>query len=101
MSFGIDWDGPAPSVEWGSLQESNTQGITIPELLVPFPEDLNLLLSHLINPMRESSNHGIDINFYEQALEVSLNFPWDCKTTSNDNLHISKNTCFAKLKTVL
>lgn len=97
MSFGIDWDGPAPSVE--CLQESNTQGITIPELLVPFPEDLNLLLSHLINPLRESSNHGIDI--YEQALEVSLNFPWDGKTTSNDNLHISKNTCFAKLKTVL
>ncbi|XP_067050641.1 uncharacterized protein [Acropora muricata] len=60
MSFGIDWDGPAPSVE--CLQESNTQGITIPELLVPFPEDLNLLLSHLINPLRESSNHDFTLS---------------------------------------
>ncbi|XP_068670218.1 uncharacterized protein [Montipora foliosa] len=72
MSFGIDWDGPAPSVEWGSLQESNTEGITIPELIVPFPEDLNLLLNRLIDPLKESSNHGIDL--FEQALELSLNF---------------------------
>ena len=72
MSFGIDWDGTAPPVEWGSLQESNTQGINVPELNVPFPEDLNLLLSRLIDPLKESSNHGIDL--YEQALEVSLNF---------------------------
>ena len=72
MSFGIDWGGPAPSMEWGSLQESNTQGIIVPELFVPFPEDFNLLLSRLINPLKESSNHGIDL--YEQALEVSSNF---------------------------
>ena len=72
MSFGIDWDGPAPSVEWGGVQDSNIQGITVPELNVPFPEDLNLLLSRLIDPLKESSNHGIDL--YEQALEVVLNF---------------------------
>lgn len=72
MLFGIDWDGPAPSMEWGSLQESNTQGIIVPELIVPLPEDFNLLSSRLIDPLKESSNHGIDL--YEQALEVSLNF---------------------------
>jgi len=69
MSFGIDWDGPAPSMEWGSLPESDTQGVTVPEVIV-FAENLNLVLSRLIDPLGESSNHGIDL--YEQALEVSL-----------------------------
>ena len=61
-----------PQWNGGSLQESNTEGITIPELIVPFPEDLNLLLNRLIDPLKESSNHGIDL--FEQALELSLNF---------------------------
>lgn len=40
MSFGIDWVGPAPSVEWGSLHESDAQRITVPKVIV-FPENLN------------------------------------------------------------
>ena len=72
MSFGIGWNGPAPSLEWGSLLESDRGEISVPEVTVPSPHNLNMVVSHLIDPLRESPNHGIDL--YERALEVSLSF---------------------------
>lgn len=69
-SFGIDWDGPSPSPEWGSLPECEGQGIIIPEVTIPFAdESISLRLSQLID-LRESTNFGVDL--YEQALEFVL-----------------------------
>ena len=68
-SYGIDWDGPAPSQEWGSLPDSVAEGITVPDILVPFSADTTVEnLSAVIDPLGETVNHGIDL--YQQALAL-------------------------------
>ncbi|CAB4027765.1 PREDICTED: uncharacterized protein LOC107327086 [Paramuricea clavata] len=68
--YGVDWSGPTPSREWGSI-EMESVAVTVPEIVLPLSDDtLGQVLEHLqvINPLGETANFGIDL--YEQAIEV-------------------------------
>jgi hypothetical protein len=66
-TYGIDWDGPVPSQEWGSSSDWEERDIIVPEITMPFTnEHFDEQLSHLTHA-NESSNFGVDV--YEQVLE--------------------------------
>ena len=67
-SYGVDWDGPAPSLEWGSLAHNDVEGIEVPEIMVPFSIDTALTTWNRIEPLGRSTNYGIDL--YEMALSL-------------------------------
>ena len=61
--FGIDWDGPLPSQQWGSLQDN----IIVPETVIP--SQVNIAFQNMqamVDPMGETSSYGIDL--FEKAL---------------------------------
>lgn len=66
--YGIDWDGPCPSHEWGSLPDEETQGITIPPTEVERTQHVLDALRANVNPLGVSTNFGMDL--YERALQV-------------------------------
>ena len=66
--YGIDWEGPCPSCEWGSLPDEETQGINIPPTEVERIQHALDALRANVNPLAVSSNFGVDL--YESALQV-------------------------------
>lgn len=58
--YGIDFDGPLPSARYGG-DTWRDNAVDVPEILCPLSElQLDQLCSH-INPLAESSSHGIDL----------------------------------------
>ena len=56
MKDGIDWDGPVP---WEDVD--NQASVAVPETVRPLTEERYEELTHLIDPLAESFNYGIDI----------------------------------------
>ena len=67
-SYGVDWDRPAPSLEWGSLPDNDMEGIEVPNVVVPFSLDTVLTTLNRIDPLGRSTNYGIDL--YQMALSL-------------------------------
>lgn len=66
-AFGIYWNGPTPSPQWGSLGDSSA--IIVPELVLSFSEaTANANFQNTINPVGETNNHGIDL--FVQATSI-------------------------------
>lgn len=67
--YGVDWDSPYPN---GELSED--QEVVVPETNSPLNEIERLNLQRLIDPLRDSEHHGVDIYtdvlaFFEDCLQ--------------------------------
>lgn len=67
-SYGVDWDGPIPSFERGTLADNDVEGIEVPDILIPFSLDAALTTLNRIEPLGRSNNHGIDL--YERTVTL-------------------------------
>ena len=68
--YGVDWFGPTPSQEWGTI-ETEADIVVVPGIVLPYPNHIvQYVCQHLqaIDPLGESTNFGIDV--YEQAVRI-------------------------------
>ena len=54
----------SPSQQWGSIPNEGV--ITVPEIILPFQENILERLETTINPLGPTTNHGIDL--FEEAI---------------------------------
>ena len=70
-AYGVDWNGPVPSLEFGSLLDNDVEGIEVPDIMVPFSLQTVSTTLNRINPLGRSNNYGIDL--YQMALSLLRN----------------------------
>jgi hypothetical protein len=69
--YGIDWDGPAPFVQWDGLNDPPVEIPEVPDILIH--NDYEQLLD-TVDPLRQSNDNGVDLfiatkNFVLRCIE--------------------------------
>jgi len=65
-NYGIDWEGPSPSEEWGGPLGSTDESVVMPETSLPLSLETSEELARTIDPCQYSEFQGVDI--YMQTL---------------------------------
>jgi len=60
-NYGIDWEGPSPSEEWGGPLGSADESVVIPETSLPLSLETYEELARTIDPCQYSEFQGVDI----------------------------------------